>query len=102
MSTKKKKNKAGKTGNGERKEWLKPLVVEGEKLGNAFIERLVTYGSDPKGLFIETYALAKAWGSLKAVAASRDCDVEQFFNTLVPMFEEETEDAIKVYEEAEK
>jgi hypothetical protein len=97
MSKKKNKKNAGKAGMNGKMDWLKPLVIEGEKLGNMFIEQLAKRGSSPKGLFIETYAIAKAWGTLKAVAENMHFDTEPYLDILIPTFYDEAEDAIKEY-----
>ena len=43
------------------------------------------------GLLLETYAMAKAWAALKAIAKNKGFDAEELFESLLPSFTEEME-----------
>ena len=68
------------------KEQLISLVRIGEKLGDEIIDIFIEYGGSFEALFIETYALAKVWGTLQAVARDADYDPTSFFEMILPVF----------------
>ena len=65
------------------------LAKEGEDLGLVMMTILSEYGSSREALIIETYAMAKAYGALKAVAEDKGFNTEELFQKLVPSFVEE-------------
>ena len=75
----------------EVREFIKTMVMSGEVLGNQIAEMLSQYGSSMSGLLLETYAMAKAWAALKAVAKSKGFEAEELFERVVPSFAEEME-----------
>jgi hypothetical protein len=78
----------------KKQENLKEMVMTGEPLADTLMEILSLFGSSPEGLMVETYAMAKAWAALKAVAKSKNLDPVPLFEKLVPMFKEEMESAV--------
>ena len=75
----------------EVREFIKTMVMSGEVLGNQIAEMLSQYGSSMSGLLLETYAMAKAWAALKAIAKNKGFDAEELFENLLPSFTEEME-----------
>ena len=73
------------------KEKFVNLVRAGEKLGDEIIETFISYGGSFEALFVETYALAKVWGTLQAVARDADYDPQTFFTMILPVFIKDTE-----------
>ena len=78
----------------EVKEFIKTMVMSGEVLGNQIAEMLSQYGSSMSGLLLETYAMAKAWAVLKAIAKSKGFEAEELFESLLPSFTEEMESIV--------
>lgn len=81
--------------NKKRMERLAGLVRTGELLGNELITKLAEYGSSPEGLLIETYAISKAYGALRAIAEDKGLDVVEVFEWLLPSFLEEMREEVK-------
>ena len=75
----------------EVKEFIKMMAKAGEMLGNQLAEMLAQYGSSMGALLLETYAMAKAWAALKAIAKNKGFDAEELFESLLPSFTEEME-----------
>ena len=75
----------------EVKEFIKMMAKAGEMLGNQLADMLAQYGSSMSGLLLETYAMAKAWAALKAIAKNKGFDAEELFESLLPSFTEEME-----------
>lgn len=75
----------------EVKEFIKMMATGGEMLGNQLADMLAQHGSSMGALLIETYAMAKAWSALKAIAKSKGFDAEELFERLLPSFSEEME-----------
>jgi hypothetical protein len=73
---------------------FKIMDEHGEKLASVLIEKLSAYGCSPKALMAETYAVAKAYGALRAMSLSEGYDCQSLFDKLVPMFQEETEEML--------
>ena len=71
-------------------------MKEGEDLGLVMMTILSEYGSSREALIIETYAVAKAYGALKAVAEDKGFDADGLFEELVPSFVEETREKLKI------
>ncbi len=66
------------------------LVMEhGIALGSELMEKLSHFGSSREGLMIETYAMAMAYGGLRAMAELRGYDCTEMFDALLPSFQEE-------------
>ena len=65
------------------------LMKEGEDLGLVLMTMLAEYGSSREALIVETYAVAKLYGALKAIAEDKGFDAEELFEGLVPSFLEE-------------
>lgn len=78
----------------EVREFIKTMVMSGEVLGNQIAEMLSQYGSSMSGLLLETYAMAKAWAALKAIAKSKGFEAEELFERVVPSFAEEMESIV--------
>ena len=95
------KSKAATCSEKEKKENLKMMVRNGEPLATALIGTLSLFGSSPEALMVETYALAKAWATLKAVSLSKGINPYPLYMKLVPMFEEEVEETMQENEEEE-
>lgn len=73
------------------KEQFAGLAKTGEVLGCELMDLLADYGCSMEGLVLETYAMAKAWGTLKVIAASKGYDPTNLFNFLLPAFIEDAE-----------
>lgn len=95
------KSKAATSSEKEKKENLKMMVRNGEPLATALIGTLSLFGSSPEALMVETYALAKAWATLKAVFMSKGINPIPLYMKLVPMFDEEMEETMQEIEEEE-
>lgn len=80
--------------NEEVREFIKMMATSGEVLGNQLIGLLSVHGSSMEGLLLETYAMAKAWAALKAIAKHKGFCAEELFETLIPSFTEELESIV--------
>ena len=80
---------------------FKIMVEHGEKLASVLIEKLSAYGCSPEAMMAETYAVAKAYGSLRAMSLSEGYECQDLFDKLVPMFQEETEEILTEMEQEE-
>ena len=85
----------------EKKNKLALMVRLGEPLAQEITGKLSQYGCTTEGLMAETYAVAKAYGSLKAAALSEGWDCQSLFDKLVPMFFEETLELLAELEKEE-
>lgn len=94
MSKKKTKKKVVKN-NQVKDENLFVMVKAGEQLGVELMESLSKHGCSPQALLVETYALAMAYASLKAIAISEGFNPEDLFKFLVPTFEEDMEEYVR-------
>ena len=94
MSTKK-LQKTVVTNNQVENDELLAMMEAGEKLGVELMERLAKHGCSPQALFVETYALAMAYASLKAIANSEGLEPEDLFKFLLPTFMEEMEEYVR-------
>ena len=70
------------------------MVKYGEPLGLEIIDKLSELGCSPVALMAETYALAKAYGSLRAMSLSEGWECQDLFEKLVPMFQEQTQEML--------
>ena len=95
------KSKAATCSEKEKKENLKMMVRNGEPLATALIGTLSLFGSSPEALMVETYALAEAWATLKAVSLSMGINPIPLYMKLVPMFDEEMEETMQEIEKEE-
>ena len=93
---KNKKNWHGAKTAEERKEkrFLK-LMKQGEELGENLMILLSEFGSSMEGLIVETYALCKAHGALKAIAEDKGFDADNLYDALLPSFLEEMREEVK-------
>ena len=98
MSTKK-LQKAVVTNNQVKNDELLAMMGAGEKLGIELMERLAKHGCSPQALIVETYALAMAYASLKAIAHSEGFEPEILFEFLEPTFKEEMEEYVREAEQ---
>ena len=73
---------------------LETMVKHGEILSNVLIENLSQYGNSFQGLCIETYAVCKAYATLKVIALDADWDNEPLFQKLLPWFLDETKEML--------
>ena len=80
---------------------FKIMVEHGEKLASVLIENLSAYGCSPVALMAETYAVAKAYGSLRAMSLSEGYECQDLFDMLVPMFQGEMEVTLTKIEQEE-
>ena len=62
------------------------IVKKGEVLGDSFIGIMKMSATNWKGIGIATYALAKAWAALKAVAEDADVEVDVLFEGTSSLF----------------
>lgn len=85
--SKKRKNWHGAKPVDERKvERFLKLMDQGEELGEKLMALLSEFGSSMDGLLVETYALCKAHGALKAIAEDKGFDADQLYDILLPSF----------------
>lgn len=73
---------------------FKIMVEHGEKFASELMDKLSSYGCSPVALMVETYAVAKAYGALRAMSLSEGYDFQSLFDKLVSMFQEETEEML--------
>ncbi len=92
--TKKKLTKAAACHTQEMKDNMMIMVQYGEPMGLSLMRTLASTGSSTGALMAETYAMAKAWAALKAIARNKKMDPQGLFEKLVPMFEDEMEQAV--------
>lgn len=76
------------------KRFLK-LMEQGEELGENLMILLAEFGSSMEGLIVETYALCKAHGALKAIAEDKGFDADNLYDMLLPSFMEEMRKEVK-------
>ena len=86
----------------EKKKNLALMVKLGEPLAHEITGKLSQYGCTTEALMAETYAVAKTYGSLQAIALSEGWDCQGLFDKLVPMFFEETQEMLAELEKEEK
>lgn len=98
MSTKKLQKTVVKN-NQVKNDELLAMMGAGEKLGIELMERLAKHGCSPQALIVETYALAMAYASLKAIAHSEGFEPEILFEFLEPTFKEEMEEYVREAEQ---
>ena len=78
----------------EKQKNLETMVKYGEVLSNELIEMLSQYGNSYQGLCIETYAVCKAYATLKAIAQNDNWDNEPLFQKLLPWFIDEAKQMV--------
>ena len=78
----------------EKQENLETMVKYGEVLSNELIEMLSQYGNSYQGLCIETYAVCKAYATLKVIAQNANWDNEPLFQKLLPWFIDEAKQMV--------
>ena len=78
----------------EKQKNLETMVKYGEVLSNELIEMLSQYGNSYQGLCIETYAVCKAYATLKAIAQNANWDNEPLFQKLLPCFIDEAKQMV--------
>lgn len=78
----------------EKQKNLETMVKYGEVLSNELIEMLSQYGNSYQGLCIETYAVCKAYATLKAIAQNANWDNEPLFQKLLPWFIDEAKQMV--------
>lgn len=94
--SKNKKNWHGAKPVDERKvERFLKLMEQGEELGEKLMGLLSEFGSSMEGLLVETYALCKAHGALKAIAEEQGFDADQLHDVLLPSFLEEMRNELR-------
>ena len=71
------------------------LMEQGEELGEDLMIMLSEFGSSMEGLIVETYALCKAHGALKAIAEDKGFDADNLYDALLPSFLEEMREEVK-------
>ena len=78
----------------EKQKNLETMVKYGEVLSNELIEMLSQYGNAYQGLCIETYAVCKAYATLKVIAQNANWDNEPLFQKLLPWFIDEAKQMV--------
>ena len=78
----------------EKQKNLETMVKYGEVLSNELIEMLSQYGNSYQGLCIETYAVCKAYATLKVIAQNANLDNEPLFQILLPWFIDEAKQMV--------
>jgi len=95
--------KSAKNGNEKRNyEFAHEMVEKGEVLGDSFIGIMTLLATDWKGIGIATYALAKAWAALKAVAEEVDVEVDSLFEGTSSSFLNEYREDVREVNELSK
>ena len=97
--SKKKTKKMVVTNNQVLNEELTAMIEAGAGLGVELMQTLSEHGCSPEALIVETYALAMAYASLKAIAHSEGFEAEVLFECLVPSFKEEMEEYVRAADE---
>lgn len=95
MMKQKKNLKAATCSEKEKDENFSFMVKWGEILNLNLMELMAEMGSHPKALMAEVYALAKLWAYLKGVSEHKGYLVDELFEKLVPMFEDEVKEILK-------
>lgn len=93
--TKRKFKKAVYNSREKKVESLIDLMELGEELGEKLMVALSEFGSSMEGLIVETYAIAKAHGALKAIAEDKGVNTDNLYEGLLPSFLEEMREALK-------
>lgn len=93
--TKRKFKKAVYNSREKKVESLIDLMELGEELGEDLMIMLSEFGSSMEGLIVETYAIAKAHGALKAIAEDKGVNTDDLYEGLLPSFLEEMREALK-------
>ena len=75
------------------------IVQQGEALGAAFMSMLSIVTDTIEGYGAATFALAKAWGSIQAVAEVEGVEVNKLFDELNMSFKERYVQILKENEE---
>ena len=78
------------------------MVKYGEELALELMEKLASHGCSPEALMAETYAVAKAYGSLRAISLSEGYECQDLFDKLVPMFQELMQEELTNREQEER
>lgn len=78
----------------EKQKNLETMVKYGEVLSNELFEMLSQYGNSYQGLCIETYAVCKAYATLKVIAQNANWDNEPLFQKLLPWFIDEAKQMV--------
>ena len=86
MSKNKKNWHGAKTAEERKMKRFLELMKTGEELGEKLMALLSEFGSSMDGLLVETYALCKAHGALKAIAEEKGFDADQLYDMLLPSF----------------
>ena len=76
-------------------EYFSFMVKWGEILNLNLMELMAEMGSHPKALMAEVYALAKLWAYLRGISEHKGYQVDELFEKLVPMFEDEVKEILK-------
>ena len=101
--TKRNFKKSGKNGKEKRfNEYALEIVEKGEVLGDSFIGIMAMLTSNWKGIGIATYALAKVWAALKAVAEEVDVEVDSLFEGTSSSFLNEYREDVREVNELSK
>ena len=101
--TRRNSKKSVKIGKEKRKyENVHEMVEKGEMLGDSFIGIMAMLTSNWKGIGIATYALAKAWAALKAVAEEVDVEVDSLFEGTSSSFLNEYREDVREVNELSK
>ena len=93
--TKRKFKKAVSNSREKKVESALDLMELGEELGEKLMVALSEFGSSMEGLIVETYAIAKAHGALKAIAEDKGVNTDGLYEGLLPSFLEEMREALK-------
>jgi len=72
------------------------LMEQGEELGEDLMIMLSEFGSSMEGLIVETYAIAKAHGALKAIAEDKGVNTDDLYEGLLPSFIEEMREELNI------
>ena len=76
-------------------QYLAPWIEKtAAKARNELIEKLSQYGKSYQGLCVETYAVCKAYATLKVIALDANWDNESLFQKLLPWFIDEAKEMV--------
>ena len=70
------------------------LMEKGDMLAESFMGIFAMFATSLKGMGIATYALAKSWGALQAIAEEEGVDVKNLFENFSCSFKSEFDEKL--------
>jgi hypothetical protein len=95
MSSKTRKMAAKANSNNEKSlQEATELMEKGDMLAESFMGIFAMFATSLKGMGIATYALAKSWGALQAIAEEEGVDVKNLFENFSCSFKSEFDEKL--------